>query len=312
MPSNKGTGKLLFITAGVILLVAIIILVILFVRKNGCPAEVKFEITPGTEILVGDLITVTDKTEKSTRWEWDFGDGSPMVKGRTLQHRFTAPGPYTIILTVNDCKSFSQAILVKAPEVIVPAEPDLMPVIVGPASHTAYYGEKVKFSDNTPGALSWEWFFEGNHILTEKDVTYEFTTTGPKTVQLVVNSAAGKSKTATFELKVLPKPVKKEPIQGGGPRPGPMVKEKTVAPLINEKDFKGMLINFSKGGLAKKDFSKFVGGNMTMPILVNDQHKEFAAFLNDLLLHPNPNISTVVLTADPATGTLLDIVIKMN
>ena len=34
-------------------------------------------------------------------WEWDFGDGG-MAEGETVDHTFTAPGDYTVILTVTD------------------------------------------------------------------------------------------------------------------------------------------------------------------------------------------------------------------
>lgn len=36
-------------------------------------------------------------------YQFDFGDGSPPVTGQEVAHAFTAPGTYTVTLTVTDC-----------------------------------------------------------------------------------------------------------------------------------------------------------------------------------------------------------------
>ena len=51
------------------------------------PAEVTFDASKST----GEIVS----------WEWDFGDGG-MTEGETVDHTFTAPGDYTVILTVTD------------------------------------------------------------------------------------------------------------------------------------------------------------------------------------------------------------------
>jgi len=42
-----------------------------------------------------------DPDGKIASWEWDFGDGGT-AEGEVVDHTFTTPGNYTVILTVTD------------------------------------------------------------------------------------------------------------------------------------------------------------------------------------------------------------------
>ncbi|OQY27547.1 MAG: hypothetical protein B6244_10220 [Candidatus Cloacimonetes bacterium 4572_55] len=44
----------------------------------------------------------SDLDGKVTRWQWDFGDGSPMKEDQNVRHSFISPGVYTVTLTVFD------------------------------------------------------------------------------------------------------------------------------------------------------------------------------------------------------------------
>ncbi|WP_160711537.1 PKD domain-containing protein [Chitinophaga solisilvae] len=56
---------------------------------------------------VPETITFIDTTRlPAERWEWDFGDGSPLVNGKdTMSHTYTAVGEYTIRMVKFDAKS---------------------------------------------------------------------------------------------------------------------------------------------------------------------------------------------------------------
>lgn len=306
MAANRGTGKLLLITGGVIFLIALALIIFFVLRKGSCPAEVNFEILPGTEITANELITITDKTVKAKKWEWDFGDNSRKevyTVNKAITHKYSKDGTYIITLKVNGCISSSQTVTVKSEEVIVPPTPDLAPVILGPTG-AVYAGQRAKFVDATPGATSWEWFFEnGKDIFTEKEVSYIFITPGDKTVQLLVNG--GKSQTASFKLKVLPARPAKPADPGAGP-----VSKGPKSPKITEAAFKQMLIDFIKGKVQPKDFMPYMNNNITMKIQVNDDKQQFDGFLKDLILESNPQIDKVLLINDPETGDVTDIIIK--
>jgi PKD repeat protein len=36
------------------------------------------------------------------KYAWEFGDGTPLVTGKTVTHTFTAAGSYTVVLWVTD------------------------------------------------------------------------------------------------------------------------------------------------------------------------------------------------------------------
>ena len=46
-------------------------------------------------------VQFTDTSEGAEAWSWDFGDGSPLDARQSPSHTYTAPGGYTVILTVS-------------------------------------------------------------------------------------------------------------------------------------------------------------------------------------------------------------------
>jgi PKD repeat protein len=56
---------------------------------------------PG-EVVTFDGSGSYDPDGQSLTHTWTFGDASPMAPGRTAQHAYTAPGVYTLTLTVSD------------------------------------------------------------------------------------------------------------------------------------------------------------------------------------------------------------------
>lgn len=52
-------------------------------------------------IYTGKTIQFSDHSYKSTSWEWDFGDGSPVDNSQNPSHTYFLPGKYTVSLTIN-------------------------------------------------------------------------------------------------------------------------------------------------------------------------------------------------------------------
>ena len=57
---------------------------------------------PGVEVRVDAYRSWAPATAPIASYEWDFGDGSPSVAGRTAAHTYAAGGTYTATLTVTD------------------------------------------------------------------------------------------------------------------------------------------------------------------------------------------------------------------
>ncbi len=71
----------------------------------ACILEGKGPVSPftvsDTIIANGNSITVSDNNSQSTSWSWDFGDGT-QANTASSQHSYSAPGTYTVSLTVSD------------------------------------------------------------------------------------------------------------------------------------------------------------------------------------------------------------------
>ncbi len=69
-------------------------------------APVITEIVAGTDIKQGETAsfsaTVNDPGNDTLTYNWDFGDGSEVATGETVEHTFTEAGNYTVTLTVTD------------------------------------------------------------------------------------------------------------------------------------------------------------------------------------------------------------------
>ena len=77
-------------------------------------------------------------------YDWDFGDGSPHVKGFEAGHIYEVPGNYTVILTVTDALSLTAT--------------DTYPVVISARSGgTTYYVDSVLGLDSNAGTVGVPW-----------------------------------------------------------------------------------------------------------------------------------------------------------
>jgi cyclophilin family peptidyl-prolyl cis-trans isomerase len=74
---------------------------------------------PTQKLVAPAKVTFTNTTEKAERYEWDFGDGSPISNEPNPTHRYGHSGNYTVTLKAfNGAKSFTrkQMVQVTAPD----------------------------------------------------------------------------------------------------------------------------------------------------------------------------------------------------
>lgn len=96
------------------------------------PAPLDASFTSPTTVYVGQPITFTDtSTGSPTSWSWNPGDGSPAITTQHATHTYTAPGMYTVALTVGrdgltDTETRNAYLVVTPPPtaIVVPAAAD--------------------------------------------------------------------------------------------------------------------------------------------------------------------------------------------
>ena len=158
----------------------------------------------------GEVVNFTDLSSvpnPSTivRWEWDFGDNSPIDNAQNPSHLYSAPGIYTIVLTVESdfgCRSSKSA--------------DLE---IGAFPTTKFsweqicFGDAAMFTDNTffpTGTISsYLWDFGDpvtgpDNTSGQQNPSHVFSAPGWYDVSLTVTTGIGCQRTVTEQVFILP------------------------------------------------------------------------------------------------------------
>ncbi|HPH81225.1 MAG TPA: PKD domain-containing protein [Flavobacteriales bacterium] len=202
-PINK---RLIFIVIGILAVIGIGIGI--YFMASGSSDKLLFSVTPVDSLRkVNTTLTFVDSTKGAETWVWDFGDGSEEEFERVVTHVYTVADTYMVYLTVNSKLRDSLQVIIhgdNAPT-LVPDEfiPDMSEaVITASPSGAVQVGETVTFTDHTPGAKTWKWYFNENGRInsTTNPATYKFTIPKKKRV-ITVNNDVGV--TGTYELDII-------------------------------------------------------------------------------------------------------------
>lgn len=134
---------------------------------------------------------VADEDGTIARVEWDFGDGT-VSREPNPTHSYSAPGVYTIKLTVEDNESmrntYLKTIVIEPLNYPPTAEFSFLP-------HEPKSGEQVSFADESydkdGSIVSWEWDFGDGSTSTEVEPSHIYTSEGNYTVTLTVRDDKG-------------------------------------------------------------------------------------------------------------------------
>ena len=115
-----------------------------------------------------------------TSYQWNFGDGSPVVTGGvSISHTYTSPGNYTCtvnIVTANGCTATAT----------LPVQVGTPPVAAFTAAPTTVcYGQSVIFNNTSTGATNYLWYFGNGFTSTAIDPTYTYPLPGIYTDTLI-------------------------------------------------------------------------------------------------------------------------------
>jgi PKD repeat protein len=137
----------------------------------------------------------SDPTGEALTYQWDFGDGSPVVATSTITvtHPYSDDGVYTATLRVTDASGGTDT---NNALVIIPNQP---PVAVAQANpQTVGTGQQINFSasgssDPDDTALIYTWDFDDGTTATGMNVSYRYSTPKVYTVTLTVTDDDGVS-----------------------------------------------------------------------------------------------------------------------
>jgi PKD domain len=150
----------------------------------------------------------TTEAKDAEKWEWDFGDKTPVdnTSGPLVSHIYTQPGKYIISITINgQCKQYEN---ISINNIVKDSAKIIVPQVIWPTGQIVV-GQNVVFRDITYGANKWEWYIgEGKDSkrFVTKDVSYTFPTAGRVIVKLFVNGNPDAVEERTILVENIPPP----------------------------------------------------------------------------------------------------------
>lgn len=182
------------------------------------------------------VITVTDEPERFTtgvqyifksedstspngkieKYEWDFGDGSQVVKTKTVTHSYLKSGSYDLKLTVTDEEGEQGETILRidagapqgTPKAIIRTEPKMTSsalALEGKLPFTVTFdGADSTDSDNNIVDYEWDFDGDGKTDSTKKTTSHTYNKEGVLNAKLTVTDADGNKGVKTIPIKVLP------------------------------------------------------------------------------------------------------------
>ncbi|MFZ5973503.1 MAG: PKD domain-containing protein [Bacteroidota bacterium] len=124
-----------------------------------------------------------NQTAGVTSVDWNFGDGNTGT-GQTVLHQF-APGDYNVRATAtssNGCTNFFEYFAKIFPPPNAVFEP-----LAGLICTNNAFTFTNNTVDNFDGNLAYQWFVNDEQVVTDRDMTYTFTSGGDKVIKLVTS-----------------------------------------------------------------------------------------------------------------------------
>ncbi|MGV6859045.1 MAG: PKD domain-containing protein [bacterium] len=157
---------------------------------------------PGPLDVAFNATGSTDPDNDIVSYDWDFGDGDT-DSGDLTAHTFTAPGVYTVTLTVTDA---GNNVITKTVEITVNENEIPQPVIAFAPSITeeplAVDFSAINSIDPDGEIATYEWDFGDGNTSTDPDATHLYELAGDYPVTLTVTDLEGAQASATVIVSV--------------------------------------------------------------------------------------------------------------
>ena len=270
------------------------------------------------------------------RFDWDFGDGSSIVKTRTAQHTFKDAGTYKVLLALTD-EDGNEGETEVTLEVSTPASAPKAKILTIPAKASADDNfiegtvpfevtfDATKSTDTDDDIVDYQWDFDGDkeYDTTGETTTYIFKDPGTYTVSLFVIDSEGAEGKEILLVKAqsrgLEANLTADPISGVVPL---VVNFDATASTYSDGQIVGFEWDFGDGALPRSDvgevtykYTKIGNFTVSAKVRTNDGTEETATILISVRQVPlkscfdmNPEVGeaplTVSLNPGCSTGTI--------
>ncbi len=171
------------------------------------PLPFIFMVAPDTAGCEDFLAQFSGLSNIPVTFTWDFGDGSGTQTGTNIDHLYTTSGPYNVTLTATTAFGCVSSITNNQFIDVYPAPTAGFSTSPNPVTSTS---PVVTFSDESTGALTWEWDFiytnpqSGSDTSTVQNPEFIYSGTGTFIVQQVVTNSFGCTDTAYNNVEIVP------------------------------------------------------------------------------------------------------------
>lgn len=150
-----------------------------------------------------DPIVFTDGSTGATQWNWNFGDGSPIITGvQNPSHTYTASGTYSVTQMVSSSGNCKDTIVNT-----ITVNPLPVPLFTAPV---ACFNNATIFTDQSATAngilTNWNWNFGDGNISTAPSPSHTYNTSGIFPVTLIVTNSFGCQDSIQKNIVVNPLP----------------------------------------------------------------------------------------------------------
>lgn len=127
----------------------------------------------------------TDNSTAAVGWEWDYGDGSPLVNAQSPSYTYALPGTYNTQLVAFNIFGCTDTIL--QPVIVLP-QPQ-----AGFSTNTVCANQAVAFTDTSSGSPTvWSWDFgDGSPLDPGQNPPHNYLLGGTYNITLIVGNSAG-------------------------------------------------------------------------------------------------------------------------
>ncbi len=155
-----------------------------------------------TDVCLGEEVVFADSSSISSgnivAWEWAFGDGATNNNQNTT-YLYSTAQTYVFSLTVTSSNGCSTS--AAGP---VNVQPIPISNYTMSATQSCFVPAAVSFTDQSIGAVAWQWSFGNGDSATTANTTTAYDTIGQFTSQLIVTSLYGCIDTSTQLFEVFP------------------------------------------------------------------------------------------------------------
>lgn len=163
------------------------------------------ECLPDGAVQFTNTSTISDGSQATFAYVWNFGDGSPVSNQASPSHRYVAVGPYSALLRVTSAAGCMDSIRKTVDSIFA------QPKAKFGANTGVCFGAAVNFSDSSSAAGSavsvrtWD-FGDGTPFSNQTNPTHNYAAPGSYTVRLWFTSAVG-CLSDTFQKTVVINPL---------------------------------------------------------------------------------------------------------